>query len=88
MKHKGTCKLQTDRLILRAFTENDAEKVYYNWASDDAVTKYLTWPSHQSVEVSREYVGYCVMKYSELSYYQWGIELKDTHGLIGIVSVL
>ena len=42
MNHKGTVTLETKRLILRKFAENDAEAVFRNWASDDEVTKYLT----------------------------------------------
>ena len=44
MKHIGTKTYETERLILRPFTEDDAEAVFHNWASDDEVTKYLTWP--------------------------------------------
>ena len=88
MKHIGTKRYETERLILRKFTEDDAESVFNNWASDDEVTKYLTWPSHSSVEASRAYVNYCISKYEEISCYQWGIELKHTHELIGNISVV
>lgn len=51
MEHKGTVRLETDRLLLRPFKIEDAEDVFNNWASDDEVTKYLTWPTHSSVDV-------------------------------------
>ena len=41
MNHCGTQKLETDRLILRRFTHDDAEAMYKNWASDEEVTKFL-----------------------------------------------
>ena len=82
MKHCGTQRLETERLILRRFVIEDADAMYKNWASDDEVTKYLTWPTHSSVDVSREYVSYCIQQYSKPSRYQWGIELKNTHKLI------
>ena len=50
MNHIGTIRLETDRLILRRFTMDDAEGMLNNWASDDEVTKYLTWPTHQNIE--------------------------------------
>lgn len=87
MNHIGTNRVETDRLILRRLSVDDAEAIYTNWASDNEVTKYLTWPSHQSVEVSRAYANYCAENYSSLSCYQWGIELKATHELIGQISV-
>ena len=45
--------LETERLILRRFTLDDADAMYRNWASDDEVTKYLTWPAHSSVDITK-----------------------------------
>ena len=53
MKHLGTKQIETKNLILRRFTIDDAEAMYKNWASDDEVTKYLMWPTHTDVEVSK-----------------------------------
>lgn len=88
MDHIGTIELQTDRLILRRLTLEDAEEMYRNWASDDEVTKYLTWRSHADVQETLAYLQHCVQGYQDLSFYQWGIELKDTHALIGNISVV
>lgn len=88
MNHKGTVRFETERLILRPFTEEDAQAVFDNWASDSEVTKYLTWPAHQCVEHSLGYMKYCVQSYQDPKSYQWGIELKDTHELIGNISVV
>ena len=52
MEHKGTVTLETPRLILRRLTLADAEPMYRNWASDPGVTKFLTWPTHSSVEIT------------------------------------
>ena len=49
MEQLGTIQLETERLILRRFTLSDAEAIYKNWTSDDAVTQYLTWQTHQSI---------------------------------------
>ena len=54
MNHQGTKTIETERLILRRFTMEDAPAMYRNWASDPEVTKYLTWPAHSSVEVSQQ----------------------------------
>ena len=88
MNHKGTVRLETERLILRKFTENDAESVFKNWASDDEVTKFLTWPTHRSVEVSKAYIDFCLESYKHDDSYQWGIELKETGELFGNISVV
>lgn len=77
MKHCGTERLETERLILRRFTAEDAEAMYRNWASDGEVTKYLTWPAHRSAAVSRTVLEDWVSGYEQENYYQWAITLKE-----------
>ena len=70
MEHKGTVTLETPRLILRRLTLADAEPMYRNWASDPGVTKFLTWPTHSSVEVTKQILALWASHYEELNYYQ------------------
>lgn len=71
LNHKGTKTIETDRLILRQFTMDDAEAMFRNWASDDEVTKYLTWPTHSSMEVSKMVLEDWTSHYSEPDFYNW-----------------
>lgn len=77
MKHRGTQRLETERLILRRFISEDAGAMYRNWASDDEVTKYLTWPAHPDIRVSKLVTEEWVNSYSDEKYYQWAIVLKE-----------
>ena len=77
LHHKGTVTIETDRLILRRFTMEDAEAMYRNWASDDEVTKYLTWPTHTSVEISKMVLTDWTSHYPEPDFYNWAIVLKE-----------
>ncbi|MCM1387388.1 MAG: GNAT family N-acetyltransferase [Bacillus sp. (in: Bacteria)] len=89
MKHCGTQKLETDRLILRQFAIEDAAAMYQNWASDDEVTKYLTWQTHSSQEVSRAVIEDWVKNYASPNYYEWAVTVKDNGGEpIGSISVV
>lgn len=88
MEHKGTVRLETERLLLRRFTPEDAPSVYRNWACDEEVTKYLTWPAHSSVTQSEGYMEFCIRGYEDPAFYQWGIVLKETGELIGNISVV
>ena len=45
MKHYGTKRLETKRLILRRLAASDAEAMFRNWASDPEVTRFLSWPA-------------------------------------------
>lgn len=88
MKHLGSRTLETDRLVIRAFVPEDAAPMYRNWASDPEVTKFLTWPTHQSEEVSVQVVASWVEKNSDPTNYQWAIVWKETMEPIGSISVV
>lgn len=77
MKHLGTQRLETGRLLLRRFVGEDAAAMYKNWASDDEVTRYLSWPTHPNADVSRSVTDSWANSYSDEKYYQWAIVLKE-----------
>ena len=77
MNHAGTVQLKTPRLVLRQFQIADAETMYRNWASDPEVTKFMTWPTHNSADISRMVLESWVRDYSRPDFYQWAIILKE-----------
>lgn len=88
MKHLGTKRIETNRLILRPSTVEDAEAMFRNWASDPEVTKYLTWPTHESAEISRWVLSDWISHYGEPHYYQWAIVHRDLGEPIGSIAVV
>ena len=88
MKHQGTKKIETRRLILRQFTLNDAEPMYRNWASDGEVTRYLTWTPHESVEETKSLLKEWIDDYKKPEKYEWCIELKEIGEPIGSIGVV
>ena len=77
MKHKGTKTIETKQLILRPFKAADAQVMFDNWASDDEVTKYLTWTTHTDVSVTQMVVDDWMSHYNEKDYYQYAITVKE-----------
>ena len=88
MKHCGTKRLETERLVLRRFIPEDAEAMYRNWASDDEVTKYLTWPTHRSVEVTKAVLAGWIPRYEDEKCYQWAIVPKDLGEPVGSIAAV
>ena len=41
MDHKGTKRIETERLILRKFTPDDVDSAFHNWTNDASVTQFL-----------------------------------------------
>ena len=71
--------LETERLVLRPMTVADAEHIFSTWASDPRVTKYMIYPTHENVRVTKNWLAE-VEKSQELNL---GFELKSTGKLIG-----
>lgn len=89
MKHCGTKRIETDRLVLRRFAKEDADAMFLNWASDPEVTKYLLWPTHENREVSMSVLSELVNLYENDNHYQWAIVVKENgDGPIGCMSVV
>lgn len=88
LTRKGTQTIETSRLILRRAVREDAEPMFRNWASDPEVTKFLTWPTHNTVSVSEKVIGSWLQEYEKDSYYQWMIELRELGEPIGSISVV
>ena len=71
LTHKGTQILKTDRLTLRPFTLTDTQQMYDNWATDEKVTHYMTWPPHQSPEFTGQLLEKWCAAYETLTTYNW-----------------
>lgn len=86
LNHKGTKTIETPRLLLRQLTADDAEPMFRNWASDPAVTQYLTWPAHSSPSTTARLLALWCKEYEKPDYYQWAMVLKTLGEPIGAIS--
>lgn len=74
--------LETERLILRPWTESDAESLY-EYAKDPAVGPIAGWPPHTSVENSREIIQ-DVLSADET----YAVCLKEDNKAIGSIGLM
>ncbi len=88
MKDLGTINIETDRLLLRRFTILDVDQMYNNYASNPNVTRYLSWPAHQSKDITKMIITSWVGGYANDYFYQWAIVLKEINEVIGGISVV
>ena len=88
MKHLGTKNLETNRLILRKFQLDDYKLFYQNWATDERVTRYMTWYPHQNINETKELVERWSNSYDNNQFYHWIIVLKENNEPIGSMSVV
>ena len=75
--------LETERLVLRPMTVQDAEAAYANWTSDPDISRFMRWARHESVEVTREWLRTEEALADSDAVYNWGFVLRETDTLIG-----
>ena len=85
--HIGTCKLETERLLLRRFEDSDAEMVFNNWTHDEEVTRYVAWPTHRTILTTLQVIQEWKRAYHNPRTYQWAIVLKENQEVIGSISI-
>ncbi|MCR5466696.1 MAG: GNAT family N-acetyltransferase [Lachnospiraceae bacterium] len=88
MNTVGTKTIETERLVLRRYKVEDAGDMYQNWTSDPEVTKFLSWPTHTSVEFTKKLLTQWVSYYDEGRTYNWGITVKGDDRVIGNIAVV
>ena len=79
--------LHTKRLRLRKVRREDAPQ-FFRFAGSDTVTRYMLWKPHQNIAESVASIEKSLIRYKDGKYYRWGIVLKDTDVLIGIIDLL
>lgn len=80
--------IESERLILRNLDLEDAPCMYEAWASDEEVTKFLTWKPHKSVEDTRKVLEGWVKEYENQGTYRFGLVEKESGELIGMIDVI
>lgn len=87
MKNHNTPILQTERLILRRFTENDIEALFHIY-KDEEVNTYLPWFPLKSLEEAEMFYKHKYEKAYQLDNgYRYAICLKTDNVPIGYVNV-
>lgn len=86
MNNYGTKKLETNRLILRKFIQEDAEQVYLNWTSDKNVTQYFGFEPDKSIDETKEKIASWIKAYEKDNTYIWAIKDKKSNQLIGSIT--
>ncbi|WP_071458639.1 GNAT family N-acetyltransferase [Bacillus massilinigeriensis] len=77
--------LETERLILRKVTLDDAEDMF-KYGSNEEVTKYVTWNSHKTLSETKEYINLIRNNYEQGQVAPWGMECKETGEFIGTID--
>ena len=75
--------IETERLILRPLTVEDAEEAF-EWTSDDRVSRYMIYTTHSDISVTKAWLESTADLENE---YLWGFVRKSDGKLIGSGSI-
>ena len=81
-------KTETDRLLLHRLKYEDAEEIFYTYASKPEVTRFVSWPTHKSLQDTNAFLRYAVNAWDEGTDYSFAVRLKDNNRLIGSIGVI
>jgi ribosomal-protein-alanine N-acetyltransferase len=81
-EQSGSPILFTDRLVLRPYVMSDSLMMYRNWCHDPEVACWLSWPPHQSSEVTAQFIAHRILQYPLA--HIWGITYEGE--LIGSID--
>ncbi len=77
--------LETERLVLRELTKDDAEAIFACFSNED-VTRFYGQETLERVEQAEQMIEFFNKSYGEKRGIRWGIERKGTKGIIGTVG--
>lgn len=81
-------RIETERLVLARLRYEDAEEIFYTYASKPEATKYLSFPTHQSVQDARSFLKYVVPAWDLGTELAFGIRLKTDNRFIGTIGAI
>ncbi len=76
-------RLETARLVLQRLRPEDAEEIFYTYASKPEATKYVAWPTHKSLEDTRAFLSMAQSRWHEGTEFAFSVRLQEHHRLIG-----
>lgn len=80
-------KIETERLLLQRLKYEDAEEIFYGYASKPEATQYLSWATHKSVDDTRTFLQDAIQSWNYGHNYSYSIRLKNLV-MIGSIGIL
>ena len=85
---KPPAEIRTPTLRLRFPVASDASSIYASYATDDAVTRYLMWTPHRTLETVEEFINDRIQKIETGEDFTWAITLQGQDHVIGMIGAL
>lgn len=79
--------ITTNRLLLKRLKYSDDAQIFNNYASDPEATKFMVWPTHASIDDTRDFLDYAVKAWEAGMEYAYAIREGEGKPVIGTWGV-
>jgi len=76
------------RVALVKHTPQDAEEIFYSYASKEQVTEFLPWKTHESIDDTRAFLKIAIQTWKARTQFAYSVRMHDTGRLIGACGCL
>ncbi len=81
-------KIETERLLLQRLRYEDAEEIFYTYASKTESTLYVSWATHQTIRDTRASLKYAVNGWRSGTDYSFSIRERYSQRYMGGLGIL
>lgn len=81
-------KFETPRLLLQRLKYEDAEEIFYAYASKSEATRYVTWATHQTIRDTRQYLATAVPAWNSGLHFNYSLRLLQDNRLVGSIGAI
>jgi ribosomal-protein-alanine N-acetyltransferase len=78
----------TDRLLLQKLRYEEAEEIFYCYASKSEATRFMSWPTHQSLEDTKSFLHFAMEGWKAGTDYSYSIRLQKNARFVGSFGVI
>jgi ribosomal-protein-alanine N-acetyltransferase len=88
MKLPISPKINTQRLELRRLKYEDADEIFYTYASKPEATKFVSWPTHRKLTDTRAFLEYTIHAWETGTDYSFAIRVPGSNRFIGTFGLM
>lgn len=78
----------TNRLVLERLRYEEAEEIFYAYASKPEATRYMSWPTHQAIADTRAFLKYASESWDRGTDYSYSVRLQHSARLVGSFGII
>lgn len=78
----------TTRLVLQKLRYEEAEEIFYSYASKPEATRFMSWPTHQDITDTLAFLKYSEDGWKAGTDYSYAVRLRSTARFMGSFGII